>query len=172
MPAYLYDMWEQWGISLKSKGVGIRNFPIIPYFSGTELKINIKLQNKSSTNREVRFWGNLVSDEINSIDELTEYNSDIHTILLAPKAKKTQLLQFHNSIPKPGNYSIKLSMGIIMDSVPHALNDGRSAHCVIARFDALPRDATITNWSINILLLVLGAIFGAIAGWLTGGTGN
>jgi uncharacterized membrane protein YsdA (DUF1294 family) len=33
-------------------------------------------------------------------------------------------------------------------------------------FDVLLRDATLTNWRINILMLILSAVAGGIAGWL------
>jgi hypothetical protein len=170
MPAYMTSRWEQWDLEFKSEGTGIRRFIPIPYFSGTELSINIIVRNNSNEEREINFSGALSGADFSSSGMLNDYTTDSQNVSVNPKDKIKRKLQFR-SLPQPGNYSVKLNLGLLGGAEPTQLG-GRHGHCDIVYFDALPRDATITNWTVNILMLILGTLLGGLAGWIAGGMGS
>ena len=171
MPAYSTLQWEQWDLTFKSKGTGIRKLIPIPYFSGTELSINIIICNNSNEVRALRLTGTLLGADLDSFETLTTYTTDSQAININPKAKAQCKLEFKRPIPQPGNYSVKLHEEILCDA-PFQLSNGRSGYGHIMYFDALPRDASITNWGINLLMLFLSACLGALLGWIAGHAGQ
>jgi hypothetical protein len=170
MPAYSILKWEQWELTFKSKGIGIRKLIPIPYFSGTELSINVIIYNNSSEVRDLSLSGTLLGADSDSFETLTTYTTDSQTVNINAKDKKQCRLEFKRPIPQPGNYSVKLHQEILCEA-PFELNNGRSGYGHIMYFDALPRDASITNWAINLLMLFLSACLGALLGWIAGHAG-
>ena len=170
MPAYITSEWEQWKLKFRAKPIGIRRFIPIPYFSGTMLEVGLIMINASEKTQEIYYSGELfLLPEIAHATTEPIKRSEGVSVTINPNSKVKQKLQL-TDLPQPGNYSLRLDLELRgRESKPW---DGRSAYCDILYFDALPRDASITNWTINIVMLVLGTILGGLAGWIAGSIGS
>jgi len=167
MPRHVPFCWNEQGLGGKTGDVGWRRVLPVPFFTGSLPRFRLVVHNSLERDREVEYHWTLerLSDESQRVASLAYGQAS----LMVRKQSKSGCAFSTQYLERDGSYRLGLSLKVVSDDGSPA-----SAYTTVVYFDVLLRDATLTNWRINILMLVLGAvaggIVGGIVGWITGHT--
>jgi hypothetical protein len=159
MPQHIPFDWKAQGLNGKTKDTGWRRVLPIPFFTGSLPSFRLVIHNSLDRDQEVEYqWTLKRLYDINQKPESVAYGKVSLGVRKQSKAKSTFSTEY---LARDGSYQLDFELkSLSNDSAP------LSASETGIYFDALLRDATLTHWRINILMLILSAIVGGIAGWL------